>query len=102
MCSCKSNNTVHDHLGASCEDHKRNILPIVCFSIPTWGECSICSLPSASIHGVWVTEFPLRQISSCREEKSLFYPCFLAQNEKIFSQYQQKESSFQAHQLDQQ
>lgn len=58
--------------------------------------------PSASIHGVWVIVFPLRQISSCREEKSLFYPCFRAQNEKIFSQYQQKESSFQAHQLDQQ
>lgn len=74
LCNHKSNNTVHDHLAASCEDHERNILSAVCFPIPTWGECSMCSLPPASIHGVSVIEFPMRQISFCREKKGLFCP----------------------------
>lgn len=71
LCHCKSNNSVHDHLAASFEDHERNILPEDCFPIPAWGDCRMLSLPPASVHGALVIEFPTCQISSCREENPL-------------------------------
>lgn len=74
MRSCKSNNTGHDLLGESCEDHKRNILPIVCFSVPTEGNAAYAAyLLQAFMVSGWLGSHCVRFLLAERK-KAWFYP----------------------------
>ena len=83
LCNCKSNNTFHDHLAASCEDHKRNILSVVCSPVPTWGECRCAAyLLEACMVSWWLSSQCVRFLLAERK-KAFFiflFPCTKEEN----------------------